>query len=388
MENYYFGKVSFCKNDYPAVVTAINLIRSKETAITVGRCVERGSKAVLPFAFMEKCDGLVPKGYNLHEIERLFKGCEFEASKLAPCVENANDLIAAESIESCMDNAMPLRVDDIMPLKKQIDGDRDFFAGFVGLDDQVELLKSIAKAISVYGRDSLESAHLLFAGNPGTGKSTMAKAFGAFAKDAGIVTGSVRQVSAENLVGKYAGTTPSIVRQEFRKARGGVLFIDEAYRLAPRNDHDNPYGYEAINAITELMERERGDVLVICAGYSDEMDRFLKVNSGLGDRFGFHVEFPDYGPDALVDIFAGMAKGRGFTLEEEARPYLINVCGEMKRNKSFANARSVRKLLDHTVIVMATHFGTGKAIDSDAIREAYEASGLGWNAKPAIGFTA
>ena len=388
MENYYFGKVSFHIDDYPSVVTAINLIRSKETAITVGRCVERGDKAILPFAFMEKCDGLVPKGCNLHEIERLFKGCEFEASKLAPCVENTNDLIAAESIESCMDNAMPLRVADIMPLKKQIEESRDFFAGFVGLDDQVGLLKSIAKAISVYGRDSLESAHLLFTGNPGTGKSTMAEAFGAFAKDSGIITGPVRQVSAEHLVGKYAGTTPAIVRQEFRKARGGVLFIDEAYRLAPRNDHDNPYGYEAINAITELMERERGDVLVICAGYSDEMDRFLKVNPGLGDRFGFRVEFPDYPQDTLADIFAGMAKSRGFTLVKEARPYLIDVCGEVKRSKTFANARSVRKLLDHTVIAMAARFEARKAIGADAIREAYEASGLGWSEKPAIGFTA
>ena len=386
MENYYFGKVSFRKDDYPNVVTAINLIRSKETAITVGRCIERGDKAILPFAFMEKCDGSIPRGYNLHEIERLFKGCEFEASKLAPCVENANDLIAAESIDDCMDNVMPLRVADIVPLKKQIGGSRDYFARFVGLDEQIDLLKLIAKAIDVYGRESLESAHLLFTGSPGTGKSSMAEAFGAFAKDSGIVTGPVRQVSAENLVGKYAGTTPSIVRQEFRKARGGMLFIDEAYRLAPRNDYDNPYGFEAINAITELMERSRGDVLVICAGYSDEMDRFLKVNPGLGDRFGFRIEFPDYDSETLAAIFESMASARGFELDEAAKPHLLNICDSMRGCETFANARSVRKLLDHVVIILASRHDSRVAIGKGTLDAALEKSGMGWSRPAPVGF--
>ena len=153
---------------------------------------------------------------------------------------------------------------------------------------------------------------------------------------------------------------------------------------------DKTKGVELMAKVTRITmanesDKEQKRVAVYCRVSSGSADQ---LNS-LANQIKYYTQYVKKHKEwTLVDIFAGMAKGRGFTLEEEARPYLINVCGEMKRNKSFANARSVRKLLDHTVIVMATHFGTGKAIDSDAIREAYEASGLGWNAKPAIGFTA
>lgn len=387
VERYYFGKVSFGVESYPDVLAAINWIRSKDTPIVVGHSIEADGKATLPIAFMENVNGMVPKGCSLGEIQKIFKGCEFEASKLAPCVENANDLRAAESIEACLDNIQPLRLSDIKPTLTIGRKALNSFDGFIGLDEQIGLLKSIAATVKAYGRESLESLHMLFTGNPGTGKSSLAEAFGSFAKSSGIVSGPVRQVSAENLLGKYAGTTPSIVRGEFERARGGILFIDEAYRLAPRSDHDNPYGYEAINAITELMERGREEVIVVCAGYTDEMDMFLQANPGLGDRFGFRVEFSDYQPEELARIFTAMAEGRGFSLDDSAEPRLLEACNEMANGKAFANARSARKLLDHTIIEMATRFDGRKDICGKAIRAAYERSGLGRPCGSLIGFT-
>ena len=388
MDRYYFGKVSFDIESYPDILVAINWIRSKNTPIVVGHSVEDNGKATLPIAFMENGNEVISKGCSLNEIQKIFKGCEFEASKLAPCVENANDLRAAESIEACLDNIQSYCLSDIKPVLAN-DGKTDNpFDGFVGLDAQIDLLKSIAITVKAYGRKSLESAHMLFTGNPGTGKSTLAEAFGNFARSKGIVDGPVRQVSAEDLLGKYAGTTPSIVRNEFERTRGGILFIDEAYRLAPRNDYDNPYGFEAINAITELMERKREDVLVICAGYTDEMGVFLQANPGLRDRFGFHVEFPDYQPDELARIFIAMAEDRGFAVDNSAYPQLLKACEEMGSGNSFANARSVRKLLDHTVIEMAMRFEKRKNISGEAILAACDRSNLGRACGNPIGFTA
>lgn len=143
--------------------------------------------------------------------------------------------------------------------------------------------------------------HMVFTGNPGTAKTTVARLFAQIMKDNGLLSkGDLYEVGRADLVGKYVGWTAQIVKDKFRCAKGSVLFIDEAYSLI--DDRSGMYGDEAINTIVQEMENNREDIIVIFAGYPKEMEQFLERNPGLRSRIAFHIPFEDYSPDELCDI--------------------------------------------------------------------------------------
>ena len=145
------------------------------------------------------------------------------------------------------------------------------------------------------------SMHMVFTGNPGTAKTTVARLFTDIMKDNGILsTGKLVEVGRQDLVGKYVGWTAPTVKARFEDAKGGVLFIDEAYSLV--DDRDGLYGDEAINTIVQEMENRRDEVIVIFAGYPDKMEAFLDKNPGLRSRIAFHVSFEDYDVEELCKI--------------------------------------------------------------------------------------
>jgi ATPase family associated with various cellular activities (AAA)/AAA lid domain/Right handed beta helix region len=187
------------------------------------------------------------------------------------------------------------------------------------------------------------SRHLVFAGNSGTGKTTVARLYGRILAAVGLLSrGHLVEADRGSLVGEYVGHTAPKTTEVFRRALGGVLFIDEAYALTPAGQGAD-YGREAIATLVKLMEDHRDDVVVIVAGYPDEMERFIGVNPGLASRFTRTLLFEDYGPEELVRIVDFNASQHQYELPEETRESLLAYFGSMVRDDRFGNGRTARQ---------------------------------------------
>lgn len=192
-----------------------------------------------------------------------------------------------------------------------------------------------------------KSMHMLFTGNPGSAKTTCARLLAGILKEQGLLkTGAFVECGRGDLVGQYVGWTARIVKDKFAKARGGILFIDEAYAL---NSKDN-FGPEAINTIVEEMENCRDDVMVIFAGYPGPMEKFVQANEGLRSRIAFHLNFPDYNAEDLTGIFRLMLEERGYVCEPEALEVAHSLFSEVDSHKEFGNGRFVRNLLEQSIM--------------------------------------
>ncbi|AIJ22189.1 right-handed parallel beta-helix repeat-containing protein [Amycolatopsis methanolica] len=191
------------------------------------------------------------------------------------------------------------------------------------------------------------SNHLVFAGAPGTGKTTVARIYGQLLKALGILpNGRFKEVSRRDLVGQYIGHTAEKAASAFEEARGGVLFIDEAYTLSRSSGSGADFGQEAIDTLVKLMEDHRDEVAVIVAGYTNEMAKFMDANPGLASRFNKTLVFENYSPEELVSISLHMARGDDYLLGEDLDVALLEWFSQMERDQNFGNAREARKLLE------------------------------------------
>jgi len=241
---------------------------------------------------------------------------------------------------------------------KKNDAYKDFYE-MIGLVDQKALIEQIIAAHRVQkmrldmNLDKQKAAlHMCFTGTPGTAKTTFARLIAQIlARDGVLKTGRFVECGRADLVAKYVGWTAKAVRAKFREARGGVLFIDEAYSLSD-GDHAT-FGEEAINTIVQEMENNRDNVIVIFAGYPDKMKFFLDHNEGLRSRIAFYIDFPDYTPDELTDIFKLMAKRRGYKISDEVAEYCKKIFKRVAKKKNFGNGRFVRNLLEQAWLKQA-----------------------------------
>lgn len=197
--------------------------------------------------------------------------------------------------------------------------------------------------------------HAVFTGNPGTGKTTVAKMLGKIYNELGLLSkGHVVEADRSDLVAEYIGQTAPKTKEIIKKAKGGILFIDEAYALARKNDDSKDFGKEAIEILLKEMSDGDGDLSIIVAGYPEEMNNFLESNPGLKSRFNMHYDFPDYTPQDLMLIADYTAQKRAIVFNPEARELLYKklVDSYRERDKTFGNARYVNSLIDESKMNM------------------------------------
>lgn len=235
----------------------------------------------------------------------------------------------------------------------------DELNALVGLEkvkNKVQDLIAYQKVQKMRREKNLHSAkntlHLAFTGNPGTGKTTVARIVGRIYKRIGLLSrGHFVEVSRTDLIAGYQGQTALKVKKVIEQAKGGVLFIDEAYSIT-ENDHSDSYGRECLTELTKALEDYREDLVVIVAGYTEPMRKFFESNPGLKSRFNTFIEFDDYNPYELDKILITMCKNNDYILDEKAKEeiHLYFQQQTASKDENFANGRLVRNLYDDLVI--------------------------------------
>lgn len=213
------------------------------------------------------------------------------------------------------------------------------------------------------------SRHLVFAGPPGTGKTTVARLYGAVLAELGILSqGHIVEVARADLVANIIGGTAIKTAEVFNKALGGVLFIDEAYTLTNQSKGTGPdFGQEAVETLMKMMEDHRDEVVVIVAGYSEQMDQFLASNPGMASRFARTIEFPNYTPEELVTIVSGLCAKHYYELSDDALQALTRYFEEIPKTSTFGNGRVARQLFEQMISNQASRLATNPPKDDSEL---------------------
>jgi len=261
--------------------------------------------------------------YGYLEIKRICNSDEVveDARSLTELLEELNNLIGLKNVKS--------KVNDLIIYQK------------------------VQKRREKEGLNAVKSTlHLSFTGNPGTGKTTVARIIGRIYKQLGLLSkGHFIEVSRTDLIAGYQGQTALKVKNVIEKAKGGVLFIDEAYSIT-ENEQSDSYGRECITELTKALEDYRNDLVVIVAGYSEPMKNFFSSNPGLKSRFNTFIEFEDYNTKELLEILISMCKNNDYDLTEKAKIKLNDFFETELENKkeNFSNGRMVRNVYDDLVM--------------------------------------
>jgi len=242
----------------------------------------------------------------------------------------------------------------------------------IGLDEVKNFIRSLFAKLRLQNErkkmgltvDSSQTLHMIFKGNPGTGKTMMARMIADVLYHIGVLkTNKLIETDRAGLVAGYVGQTAIKTREVICEALDGVLFIDEAYALSQGGEND--FGREAIDTLVKLMDDNRERLVVVLAGYSDNMDKFLKTNPGLISRFPNIIEFADYSVDELVSIANDLYSSKGYTLRNGAKDKLMAILQKAVSQEAFGNGRSVRNLFEHSVNNQALRLSS----DTDLTRD-------------------
>ena len=356
---------------------ATNLIKTLQEEIYLIELKESSGTYEQAFKYLKD---LLAEGnltnYGDEDIHRVLSGKNlFTPSDVSKAYESLHRDYLRNNSYSAYKN-----VSRLLMKKNSIYGNRAYevLKDMIGLTEIKNLVRQIVDNAKIQKMRELlnldsqtPTMHMVFTGNPGTAKTTVAKILAHLLSKEGILkTGEFVECGRADLIGKYVGWTAPAVKKQFKMARGGILFIDEAYSLI--DDRTSSFGDEAINTIVQEMENYRHDVIVIFAGYPDKMKNFLERNEGLRSRIAFQLDFPDYDADELTEILKMMAKYRDLKIssavEEKCRKIFMKVCGK----PNFGNGRFVRNLLEQALLKQSQRLMEeydGEIIDGEKLVE-------------------
>ena len=287
-------------------------------------------------------------------------------------VRNQSSRIATSDVSS---SEMNMILPEDIVVKKSVNTGFDLekeFENVIGLDSVKNYIRSLNARLRMQEErrkvglqvDSTQTMHMIFKGNPGTGKTMMARTVANVLYNMGVIrTNKLVETDRAGLVAGYVGQTAIKTTEVIQSALDGVLFIDEAYALAQGGEND--FGREAIDTLVKLMDDNRDRLVVILAGYSNDMDNFLMKNAGLKSRFANIIEFPDYTTDELVEIAEKQYNSKGYVIDEDAKNVLRNIFDIAKQNPQFGNGRYVRNVFEKSVNNQALRL----SVDMDLTKE-------------------
>lgn len=346
MYRYRTGTLTCDEEDVEVVVAAINYLRAQGAKLLCGGAKRTRGRLEIPFVFEESAK------VSAGALEKVLDTCRISwGAPLEPRCSKPGSIKVAQQMLATKDLAgKPLTAAELMQADADGRHDGDPFDGLVGLEKQRERMIGIANTVKAFGRDALDSLSMVMVGPPGTGKTELAKKLAAYWRAQGVISKGITLVNAADLVAEHVGGTAKAVNQAFARAEGGVLFVDEAYAITEGDGND--FGVEAVNALVERMDATRTSTMVIACGYKDKMAKFLSVNPGLRERFGFKIELPAYSDQELAKIFSAFAAQKGFRLEDGRfeDESLAEALGPLRKQEGFANARSVRGLMDKAIV--------------------------------------
>lgn len=289
-----------------------------------------------------------------------------DASVTPPAASSAGDKrTVAQSEQNAQAQEEP--PENIEDLKKELNE----YIGLTTVKKEVESLINLVTVQNMRKQNNLPvndlSLHMVFSGNPGTGKTMIARLMARIYKSLGILSkGQLVEVDRSGLVAGFVGQTALKTDEVIKKALGGVLFIDEAYALTNRGGND--YGQEAVDTLLKSMEDHRDDLIVIVAGYTELMEEFVSSNPGLESRFNRFLTFPDYTVQEMLDIFEMRCGKSGYKLDEGATDLLKSLLALLSLDvKGFGNARGVRNLFERAVSAQANRLAHTEDITRDVL---------------------
>ena len=270
--------------------------------------------------------------------------------------------------------AKPEEKEEIPPKEKIEDllAELDSYVGMDAIKTEVRSLINMVQVYKLRREHDLPttdmSLHMVFSGNPGTGKTTVARIMSRIYHSLDILSkGQLVEVARSGLVAGYVGQTALKTQKVIEKAMGGVLFIDEAYALNGKSEND--FGQEAIDTILKAMEDHRDDLVVIVAGYTELMDRFIHSNPGLESRFNRFLMFEDYTPEQMVAIFKMQCKKGCYVLAQGTEELVRDFIAEESADDSFGNARGVRNLFEHILVAQNNRLAKMENVTRDDLMQ-------------------
>ena len=271
-------------------------------------------------------------------------------------------------------DAAPEKAEELPPPEKIEDllAELDTYIGLNVVKDEVHDLINMVQVYKLREQHDLPttdmSLHMVFTGNPGTGKTMMARMMARIYRSLGILSkGQLVEVDRSGLVAGYVGQTALKTQKVIEKAMGGVLFIDEAYALNGKSEND--FGQEAIDTILKAMEDHRDDLVVIVAGYTELMDRFIHSNPGLESRFNRFLMFEDYTPEQMAAIFKMQCKKGCYVLAQGTEELVRDFIAEESADDSFGNARGVRNLFEHILVAQNNRLAKMENVTRDDLMQ-------------------